>query len=132
MSRSAVADDEDAPFPTLSLPVAWVGVEDLSIPYVNTFYGQAYKDEVWLTFGTLVPPALEGTGHELEEQAARLGVVPIKPVARIAMNPARLEELRQHIVKLQKIVADQARLEAAAARRTAKKSTTRKTAGKGR
>lgn len=75
--------------------VAWQGVDDVPILFVNQVLGQlGQQAEVIVTFGQLAPPAILGeTREERERQARGITHVPIKPVARLAMTRAGLEEL---------------------------------------
>src|SRR6266700_6143029 len=52
----AVSADE----PSRSVPLVWVGVDDLPVYFLNQFLGQADGSEVYLTLGQVVPPALFG------------------------------------------------------------------------
>ena len=77
----------------VQVPVVWVGPEELPVLYVNSFVAQVDKEEVFLLAGQLVPPAVVGTEEQRREQANNISFAPIRPVARLAMNPARLREL---------------------------------------
>ncbi len=86
-------------------PVAWVGVEDVPILFVNQVLGQVgEQSEVVLTFGQLAPPAILGqTQEERERQLKGLARIPIKPIARLGMTRAGLEQL---ITVLQQTLAN--------------------------
>lgn len=93
----------------IQLALAWVGVEEMPLTYVNAFIGQVNNGEVFLTIGSVVPPPLLGTPEQIREQAVRAGVVPIRPVARMAMSVAKLEELVTMLHQVQAIHAQQSR-----------------------
>jgi hypothetical protein len=76
------------------VPIVWVGADDLPVLHANQFVAQVDKGEVFLTIGQIVPPAIIGsTVEERRQQAEAIQYVPVKPVARLAFNPARLNEL---------------------------------------
>lgn len=81
--------DEDR----IEVPVVWVGADELPVLFVNQFIGQADKAEVFLTIGQMVPPAVIGTEAERREQLEHLQYAQIRPVARLAMTPAKLRDL---------------------------------------
>jgi hypothetical protein len=76
-------------------PVAWEGVEDVPVLFVNQVLGQVGQQaEVVLTFGQLTPPAILGeTQAERERQIGDWPRIPIKPVARFALTREGLEQL---------------------------------------
>ncbi len=67
----------------------------MPILLVNQFLGQVgQQSEVILTFGQFAPPAILGeTQAERERQAEGVKHIPIKPVARLALTRAGLEQL---------------------------------------
>ena len=75
--------------------VAWEGVEDVPVLFVNQVLGQVGQQaEVVLTFGQLTPPAILGeTQAERERQIGVWPRIPIKPVARFALTREGLEQL---------------------------------------
>jgi hypothetical protein len=78
----------------VQLPIAWAGTEDVSIALVNQFLGQVgLQDEVILTFGQLTPPALLGTPEQQRQQAGDIPFVVVKPVARMGLTKAGLDQL---------------------------------------
>src|SRR3954464_6601258 len=81
----------------VTLPVAWFGVEDMPIllgtAFVSQFDAQTL-DSLTLTVGQVTFPAITGTtDQEREEQLQSVAFVPIKPVVRLALTPARAREL---------------------------------------
>lgn len=75
------------------IPIVWVGVDDLPVPLVNQLIGLVQPNEVFLTFGTLVPPAIMAeTLEERRAQAEAIPFVQVKPVARLGLTPDRLRE----------------------------------------
>ena len=87
------ADDTEG----VSVPVVWLGAEDVPILYVNAFVSQfdvQTLDSLIVTIGQLTPPAIMGmTDDERREQAEQIAYVPIKPVVRLGLTPARAREL---------------------------------------
>ena len=78
----------------IQLPIVWVGAEDVPIVLINQFIGQVgLQDEVVLTFGQLAQPPLVGTPEEQEEQAREISFVSVKPVARLGLTKAGLDQL---------------------------------------
>ncbi len=77
------------------VPLTWIGADDLPVLFANTFVGQVQAQEgvFYLTVGQFVPPALIGTPQEQAEQIEQIAYVPVKPVARLALTRARLQEL---------------------------------------
>ena len=77
------------------LAVGWEGVEDVPILFVNQVLGQVgQQSEVISTFGQLAPPAILGESkEEREKQLGGITRLPIKPVARLALTRAGLEQL---------------------------------------
>jgi hypothetical protein len=76
------------------LPIRWVGVEDYPLLVTNHFLGQIGPGEVILTFGQVVPPPiLPGTPEQQAEQIAEVEYLPVRTVARLGLNRARLVEL---------------------------------------
>lgn len=77
------------------IPTTWIGAEELPVLFVNTFVGQVQPQEgaFYLSVGQTVPPALIGTPQEQAEQLEQIAYVPVKPIARLALTRARMEEL---------------------------------------
>lgn len=76
-------------------PVTWVGVEDVPILFVNQVLGQVgQQSEIILTFGQLAPPAILAESQEERERQLRgMTRIPIKPIARLGLTRAGLEQL---------------------------------------
>lgn len=87
-----MAEQDPAP-EQLEIPLAWVGVEDVPILFVNQFLFQVAGEEITLGFGQVAPPALFGPPEQQEQQARELAVVPVKPVSGLALNRRRVEEM---------------------------------------
>lgn len=100
--------DEPKPIERINAQLAWVGVEDVQIVFVNQVIGQVDdKGEALLTFGQATPPIILSP-----EQATALTVtgtpfVQVRPVARIMLSRARLIEV---VDVLQKTLDNQARV----------------------
>ena len=77
----------------ITLPVTYLGLEDVPILFANQFVIQHEKNEFILTVGQLQPPILLGAPEERKEQAKKLAYVPIKVVARFGLTRQRLAEL---------------------------------------
>ena len=78
---------------TITLPVTYLGLEDVPILFANQFVIQHEKNEFVLTVGQLQPPILLGSPEERKEQAKRLTYVPIRVVGRFGLTRQRLAEL---------------------------------------
>ena len=81
----------------INVPVIWLGVEDVPIllatAFVSQFDGQTL-DSITLTVGQVTMPAIVGrTDAERQEQLEQIAFVPIKPIARLGLTPARTREL---------------------------------------
>lgn len=81
----------------IAVPVAWLGVEEVPIllatAFVSQFDGQTL-DSLTLTVGQVTMPAIMGTtDEERKEQLEQVAFVPIKPIARLGLTPARAREL---------------------------------------
>ncbi|MEJ7655628.1 MAG: hypothetical protein WKF33_01180 [Thermoleophilaceae bacterium] len=75
------------------VPVVWVGVEDLPVHLVNQLLAVVQPNEIFLSFGTIVPPAIMGeTLEERRAQAEAIPFVQVKPIARFGLTPERLTE----------------------------------------
>ena len=89
----------------VSVPLTWVGTEEIPVVFVNQMLGQVDdRAEVILSLGQMTPPALVGTPEEQAAQAHRLAYVPVKPVARFTMSRTRVVELigvLQQLLQLQ-------------------------------
>lgn len=81
----------------VSVPIVWLGPEDVPILHANAFVSQfdaQTLDSLTLTIGQMTQPAIGGaTAEEREEQVRQIAFVPIKPVVRLALTPARAREL---------------------------------------
>lgn len=75
------------------VPGVWVGAEELPVQFANAFLGVVGPNEIFLNVGAFVPPGILGTPEEREAQARSITFIPIKPIARLALTPARLDEL---------------------------------------
>jgi len=74
--------------------MAWIGAEDLPVHFANAFFGVVAPGEIVVQVGSVVPPAIVGATPEEREAAVRsVSFVPVKPVARLALTPTRLDEL---------------------------------------
>jgi len=78
----------------ISVPLVWVGTDDLPVQFLNQFVGLVQPNEIFLMLGSLVPPPIMGdTAEERKAQARSVPFVPIKPIVRLALTPERLKEL---------------------------------------
>lgn len=84
---------EPDPTEPLQVPAVWVGGEDSTVQAVNQMVGQVSgREEIILTFGEFVPPALLGTPEERLAQAKQITFLPVQVVARLGLTKSRLEE----------------------------------------
>ena len=85
---------EDRVAEDMQIPVFWDAVEDVPLVLVNQVLGQVgQQDEVILTFGQVNPPLLMGTREQQAQQASEIPFVAVKPVARLALTKAGLDDL---------------------------------------
>jgi hypothetical protein len=77
----------------LSLPVVFVGADDTPILYANQFVVQVEGNDIIVTAGQLAPPILLGNADEQREQARQISYVPIRVIARLAINRERAAQL---------------------------------------
>ncbi len=75
------------------IPVAWVGVEELPLLFADQFVVQTHEDTFILTIGQAVVPAFIGTREQRAQQLAQTAYVQVKPIARLAINPAKFDRL---------------------------------------
>jgi hypothetical protein len=79
---------------TLQVPTSWVGAEELPVHFANTFLGVVAPGEIFLNIGSIMPPAIIGTTPEERDAHARsIRFVAVRPIARLGLTPARLDEL---------------------------------------
>jgi hypothetical protein len=101
-----MADETPEP-QRITAQLAWIGIEDVPVVFVNQMLGQIDdKGEVLITFGQATPPVIVGPAEEAF-QAGTVPFVQVRPVARITMSRARLEEV---VDVLQKTLDNQARV----------------------
>ncbi len=84
-----MSQEEDA----ITLPLTYLGLEDVPILFANQFVIQHEKNEFVLTVGQLQPPILLGSPDEQKEQAKKLTYVPIRVVGKFGLTRQRLAEL---------------------------------------
>ena len=78
----------------IAVPVVWLGADEAPVKFANAFLAVVQPNEIFLTIGSYTPPPIVGaTVEERAEMARKVAVVPIKPIARVGMTPARLNEL---------------------------------------
>jgi len=75
----------------IELDQAWIGAEDLPVHFANAFTGIPGPNAIFLNIGSQVPP--EVTSQQDLERLKERGYIPVKPVARLALSPAGLDEL---------------------------------------
>jgi hypothetical protein len=77
-----------------SVPLSWLGVEDLAILAANQIVVQVVaKNEFVVMFGQVAPPILLGSEEEVREQLRTISFAPVKPVARLGLTRQRIQEL---------------------------------------
>jgi hypothetical protein len=78
----------------LDIPVVWEGLENVPIVLANNALGQVgQQDEIILSFGQLTPPAIYGDLERQREQAQQIERLAVKPVARVGLTRAGLDDL---------------------------------------
>ena len=93
-----------------NIPTPWIGTEDLPVHFANAFGLGAGPDAIFLLFGSLLPPSVEGA----EKPPS---YIPVKPIVRVAIAPRALPELidglqaihEQHQALLREIEEQQGR-----------------------
>jgi hypothetical protein len=83
----------EPPRPIKKVPIVWVGTDELPVYFLNQFIGQAERNEIYLTLGQVVPPALIGSTEERTEQLETIDYVTVRPIVRLGFTPQRLQEL---------------------------------------
>lgn len=87
----------------IQLQLVWAGNEDVAIVFANQFLGQVgQQDEIVLTFGQLTMPAFLGPPEEQQERFKDLPFVSIKPVVRLGLTKAGLDQLVDVLQETQK------------------------------
>lgn len=82
----------------VGIPVVWGGVDDSAPLFVNQFVFQVHEEDVWFVAGVVQPPlALGKTQEERVESIKSVQFVPIRTVARLALNRQRLLELKSAV-----------------------------------
>ncbi|WP_055625408.1 hypothetical protein [Streptomyces sp. JHA19] len=77
----------------VSVPLLWVGLDDLPLLTSNQVLTQVDSDHVFLSFGTATPPVLMGNEEQVRDQAKRINYVPVKGITRLAISRRHLGEL---------------------------------------
>jgi hypothetical protein len=78
----------------LDIPVAWEGLDSVPIVLANNALAQVgQQDEIILSFGQLTPPPIFGDLEQQREQAQQIERLAIKPVARLGLTRAGLDDL---------------------------------------
>jgi hypothetical protein len=87
----------------VNVPVLWDGVEDVPLTLANQVLAQVgHQGEVILTFGQITPPILVGKPEQQAAQAEEIPFVAVKPVARVALTKAGLDDLVRVLQATQK------------------------------
>jgi hypothetical protein len=99
---------DEIPVERLSAQLAWIGVEDVPIVFVNQVIAQIdERGEIIIAFGQATPPVILGSPEEQRQQIANVPFVQVRPVSRITLSRSRLEEV---VDVLQKTLDNQARV----------------------
>jgi hypothetical protein len=86
--------DESDTQVSAAVPLVWVGADDLPVHFANQFVSVVQANEIFLTIGSVVPPAILGsTVEERKAEVERITYVPVKPIARLGLTPAGLKQL---------------------------------------
>ncbi len=84
----------------VSVPLAWVGVDDVPVRAINQAYSQFDPDGLFvLTVGIANPPPLTGGKKANKELLQSLSAVKVTPVARLAMTEAHAESVMKALQK---------------------------------
>ncbi len=78
---------------SVSLPVVWVGVDELPVHSANQFFGQVHDGEIYLTVGVVTPPLLPADEAEAFARLTEMTYVPVRPIVRLALTKPRLDEV---------------------------------------
>jgi len=90
----------------VAVRLAWVGVEEMPVVFANQVLAQVDDaGEAIIMFGQAAPPILLGSADEQRQQAALVPFVQVRPVARLTLSRARIEQL---ITVLQQTLENQA------------------------
>jgi hypothetical protein len=78
----------------LSVPISWVGYDEIPIVYANHFLIQYQpEDSFVIGIGQATMPALIGEPEEISAQAAEIEFIPVRPLSRIALTEDKMKEL---------------------------------------
>lgn len=75
-----------------NVPLTWVGYDELPILFANQILIQHQPGEFILSFGQATAPPIVGTPEEQVAQAEQIEFVPVRPLIRLGLTPARLRE----------------------------------------
>ncbi|WP_163548092.1 hypothetical protein [Candidatus Frankia nodulisporulans] len=78
--------------------VVWTGLEDVAVLAANQFAVQidgpdGVPENIILAVGHATPPLLLGTPEENRAVAGEIKSLPVKPLARLSLSPARAKAL---------------------------------------
>jgi hypothetical protein len=79
-------DDDGVAEQVLSVPLVWIGPEEVPIQFANQFLVQVNEEEVIITVGQVSPPIVLGTAEQQMEAMQAVEVVPVRVASRIAMT----------------------------------------------
>jgi hypothetical protein len=99
----------------IDVPGAWVGMDELPLHFANAFVALPGPNAIFLSFGSVVPPAVIGeTQEEREAHLRSIPYVAVKPIVRLAIAPKGLDELiatlegtRKNYAELRKAIEDE-------------------------
>jgi H2-forming N5,N10-methylenetetrahydromethanopterin dehydrogenase-like enzyme len=84
----------------VALRLLWIDLDETAIQVANQFIGQVDDDLVVLSLGCAAPPVIIGDTLEERRQAAEnVGYVPVRPIARVGMTRAKLDELIARLIE---------------------------------
>lgn len=84
--------DENGP-DTLKLPLDFRIPEWMSVSYVTTVVAQHTEHEFVISFFEVTPPLIVGDAEDVRRRQHEYTSVPATCVARVALAPARMEQL---------------------------------------
>jgi hypothetical protein len=109
--RTTMADGPQA----IEVPGSWVGADELPLHFANAFVAVIGPNAIFVSFGSVVPPAVMGeTEEEREAYLRSIPYVAVKPIVRLALTPKGLDELiatlegtRKNYAELRKAIEDE-------------------------
>jgi len=74
------------------IPISFSELEATPVLLANVMFVQRFGEEYVVAIGQIAPPILVGTPAEQKHRVDTLGELSVRPVARVSLTRARLEE----------------------------------------